>query len=235
MVLSEAQMRDIIERATRELPQSTGITVAELRQIAAELDIDPRSLERAFDEVIGLPIVDQPVRTWLRRQLTELGRLADPFLPKKGRLVAGALFGGIAGWLNAFLMGFSVNGHYPIAFAMIGITLANLLSRRLDRDFPRYLVETLAMWGLYGLSWTLTYGGITGNLVIWVLLWTSLAFIGGWRLVRAPFGDGGQPPLVPLTADESTREPADDPGTVLRNRAYRARIAWSHALRLRQA
>jgi hypothetical protein len=235
MLLSEAQMRDIIERASRELPASTGITVAELRQIAAELDIDAKSLERAFDEVVGLPIADQPVRTWIRRKLTTLGRLVDPFLPKKGRFVAGALFGGLAGWLNAFLMGFSLNGHYPIACAMIGITLANLLSRRLDRDRSRYVAETLAMWGLYGASWALTYGDVTGNLVQWVLLWTSLALLGGWRLLRAPSGGNDQPPLVPLSADKSTRAPADDPGAMPRNRIHRARIAWSYALRLRQA
>lgn len=235
MVLSEAQMRDIIERATREMPLSTGITVAELRQIAAELDIDPKSLERAFDEVIGLPIADRPVRTWLKRQLTKLGRLVDPFLPKKGRLVAGALFGGIAGWLNAFLMEFSINGHYPVAFAMIGITLANLLSRRLDRDFRHYFAETLATWGLYGLSWALTYDGITSNLVIWVLLWTSLAVIGGLRLMRAPLDGGDQPPLLPYTVDKATQEPDDGPGTMLRDQVRRARIVWLHAVRLRQA
>ena len=58
MVLSEEEVREIVERAARELPASSGITVAELRQIAAELDIDPKALTRALDQVVGLPTAD---------------------------------------------------------------------------------------------------------------------------------------------------------------------------------
>lgn len=74
------------------------------------------------------------------------------------------------------------------------------------------------------MSWALTYGGVTGNLVKWVLIWTSLAFIGGWRLMRAPSGGGDQPLSVPLTDDGTERKPADDSGAPPRNRTYRARI-----------
>lgn len=90
------------------------MTVAELRRIAQELDIDAESLERALDEMISLPVAGQPIRNGFKRQLTTLGHLVDPLLPSKGRLVGGALFGGIAGWLNAFLMTFAMQGHYPI-------------------------------------------------------------------------------------------------------------------------
>jgi hypothetical protein len=136
--------------------------------------------------------------------------------------------------MNAFLMGFSINAHYPIALAMIGITVANLLSRRLDRDRSRYFAETLAMWGLYGLSWTLTYGRVTDNLVKWVLLWTSLAFIGGWRLLRAPSGGGELPLLAPLTAEEPPHR-SDNIGTMSRTRIGGARAARAYAFRLRHA
>ena len=226
VVLSDAQMREVIERATRELPRPSGVTVEELRQIAAELDIDPGSLERALDEVIGFPVAGQPIRSWFRRQLTKLGHLVDPFLPNKGRLVFGALFGGIAGWLNAFLMTFSIQSHYPVALVMLGMTFANLLSRRRDRQFPRFVAETVATWGVYAVSWAVTYGGVTGNLVLWVLLWTCVATFLGWLLMRAPSGDGNHPSLLAPDSKEVSREPFDDA-----RRTLRARISLPGPLR----
>lgn len=38
IVLSDAQVRDVIERATRVVPERNGITVADLRQIATSRD-----------------------------------------------------------------------------------------------------------------------------------------------------------------------------------------------------
>lgn len=191
IVLSEAQVRDVIERATRVVPEKTGLTVSELRQIAIELDIDSRAFEAALDRVVGLPVTGQPIRSWFKRGMATVGRLADSFLPQSGRLIGIALCGGIAGWLNAFLLRFSLNGHYPVAAAMIGLTVANLLSRRLDRNLPRFLVETFAQWGAYGLLWSFTYGQVTQNLVLWIVLWTTLATISGFLLVRdSSRGDG---------------------------------------------
>jgi len=194
----------VIDRATREPPPSSGITVAELRRIAAELDIDPISLERALDEVIGLPVTGQPIRNWLRRQLTKIGHLVDPFLPNKGRLIGGALFGSVAGWLNAFLMTFAIQSHYPIAIAMLGFTLANLLSRRLERRLLRFLAETYATWAVYAAFWAGTYGSVTENLVLWVGLWTSVATIMGWLLMGAPSG-GGAHPALPAPGSEDNK------------------------------
>jgi hypothetical protein len=168
--------------------------------------------QRALDEVVGLPIAGHPVRTWLKRQLTKIGRQIDQFLPPKGRLVAGGLFGGIAGWLNAFLAdGFAVQIHYPIAIAMVGITVANLLSRRLDRSLFKFLAETVATWGLYAVLWAATYGHVTENLVLWVGLWTAAAAITGWMLMRDASTDdhgSGLPAEVPpqIVPDGSSME-----------------------------
>src|SRR5688572_22056950 len=150
LVLSDAEVRDVIERALRAETMRTGVTVAELRQIAAELDIHPHALELALDQVVGLPLPGKPIRSWLKRQMTRLGRLADSFLPRTGRLIGFGMFGAIAGWLNAFLPTFSFNPHYPIAAAMVGLTLANLLSRRVDQKLRRFISETFATWLLYG-------------------------------------------------------------------------------------
>ncbi len=91
IVLSDAQVRDVIERATRVVPERNGITVADLRQIATELDIDPRALEAALDHVIGLPVPGRPIRSWFNRQMATLGRFADSFLPQSGRLIVGCV------------------------------------------------------------------------------------------------------------------------------------------------
>lgn len=210
IVLSDAQVRDVIERATRVVPERNGITVADLRQIAAELDIDTRALDAALDQVIGLPVPGRPIRSWFKRQIATLGRVTDSFLPQSGRLIGSAIFGGIAGWLNAFLMVFSLNGHSPIGAAMIGLTIANLLSRRLDRNLPRYLAETYATWGSYGVLWSITYGHVTQNLVLWIALWTSLATVSGFLLVRDSSRRGGKPAYPHDVTQQSAREAFGD-------------------------
>lgn len=216
IVLSDAEVRDVIERAVRVVPERNGITVADLRQIAAELDIDPRALEAALDQVIGLPVPGRPIRSWFKRQIAKLGRITDSFLPQSGRLIGSAIFGGIAGWLNAFLMVFSLNGHYLIAAGMVGLTVANLLSRRLDRKFPRYLAETFATWGSYAALWSITYGHVTQNLVAWFVLWTSLATVSGFFLVRDSSRRDGEPPLLTDAMQQSARAASSDPNGMRR-------------------
>jgi hypothetical protein len=184
LVLSDAEVRDVIERALREESTGQGISIAELRSIAAELDIEPSALEAALDQVVGLPIPGQPIRSWLKRQMTRLGRLADSFLPRTGRVLGFAIFGGIAGWLNSFLTTFSINAHYPIAAAMIGLTAANLLGRRIDQKLHSFILETLATWLLYGVAWSVTYGGVNDRIVFWVVFWASQASMLGYILMR---------------------------------------------------
>lgn len=51
MLLSEDQVRDFIERAALVQPRPLGTSVAELREIADELDIDPMGFNQALDQV----------------------------------------------------------------------------------------------------------------------------------------------------------------------------------------
>ena len=211
MVLSDEQVRQVIERAVRSQPKGTGISIAELRQIAAELDIDSHALEQALDQVVGLPIEGPPVRSWLKRKFNSVGRFVDRFLPQRGRLVYSVLIAGLAGWLNAFLMDFSINAHYPIAAVMIGGMLLNLLSRRPDHRFRAFVAETLGMWVVYGTAWALTFGGVTDNLVVWCVLWSSLGLL-GW------FVSGGRSDPAPAGIDrvaESSARDVSDPNSVL--------------------
>jgi hypothetical protein len=52
LLLTEAQVREIIERAATMPTRRDDISVKELKAIASELDIDANSLERALDEVL---------------------------------------------------------------------------------------------------------------------------------------------------------------------------------------
>jgi hypothetical protein len=232
LVLSDDEVRDVIARAVRA-PRDPGVTIAELQQIAAELDIDPKALELALDQVVGMPIPGKPIRSWLKRQLTKIGRVADAFLPQSGRLVGFAMFGVIAGWLNAFLMTFSINGHYPIAAAMIGLTIANLLSRRLDRKLTRYITETLAAWISYAVAWSVTYGGVTDNLVVWVVFWTSQATMLAYLLMRDSSESDDGSPIAATTPGSDPAVRFDHDNTVNRvMTTYRA-LLWSSFLRPR--
>ena len=203
MKLSDAEVRDVIERAVRTQPQRSNLTVAELREIAAELDIDPHALELALDQVVGLPIPGKPIRSWIKRQMTKIGRLTDAFLPQTGRIAGFAIFGAVAGWLNSFMATLSINVHYPVALAMVGLTIANLLSRRLDQKLRRFITETLVTWLLYATAWAITYGGVTDNLVVWLVFWTSQFTMLGYILMRDTSGTDDASRAV-ATADSAS-------------------------------
>jgi hypothetical protein len=231
LVLSDAEVRDVIDRAVRTQTRPNGVTIAELRQIAAELDIDPNAFEQALDQVVGMPIPGKPIRSWLKRQMTKLGRLTDAFLPQTGRLIGFGMFGAIAGWLNAYLMDFSINAHYATAAAMIGLTAANLLSRRLDQKLARFITETLAQWVLYGAAWSVTYGGVTDNLVIWVVFWTSQASMLGYILMRDATGTPRGTPISDSTTEQSASMQSDDDTARMRVRIKYPLLLWSTLLR----
>jgi hypothetical protein len=215
IVLTEAQLRKIIDRAVRMQDPADGVTIADLRQIAAELDIEPKAIERAIDEVIGLPIPGHPVRTWFKRAFTKLGHEVDRYLPEKGRLLIGVAFGYVAGWLNAFVPdGFGVNTHYPTAVAMVGFTVLNLLSRRLDRSLLKFLREAVAMWLVYGIAWSITHGEPTQNLIAWVTLWISAAGVTAWFSMGGHGrGDTAFGPDVSEVVSNVMRINSDETGT----------------------
>ena len=226
LVLTDEEVRDVIQHALREESARGGITITELRQIAAELDIEPRALELALDQVVGLPIPGKPIRSWLKRRMTKLGRLADAFLPQTGRLIGLGLFGAIAGWLNAFLPTFTFNPHYPIAAAMIGLTMANLLSRRLDQKLRRFIMETLATWLLYGVAWSATYGGVNDRIVFWVVFWVSQATMLGYILMRDRSESDGDLHVATTLAERSSPNAPDHDLETKRVRITRPVLLW---------
>jgi len=204
LVLSESQVRDVIERAVRAEARSDGTSIAMLRQIAQELEIDPVALERALHDVVGLPVKGKPIRSWISRRVTRLCHAVDLFLPRKGRLVAGLMLGGSLGWLSAHIAvglrvvigtitGTSGSAAFidvPIAIVLILLTLANSLSRRLDGHFVRYLAETGVTAGAFASAWALTAGRFTIDLATGVALYTAAAAVWGWFVVRRSPGSG---------------------------------------------
>ena len=193
--LTESQFREVIERATRADLRDPGIPLDILRQVAAELEIDPKELQLALRAVVAAPESRGSVRGWLGGIDTRLGHLLDDILPRKARPAVGALVGGSLGWLSAHVATTVATGanafiDVPVAIALVLLTAANSLSRRLDGRFAEFAGETIAMWAAFGLAWTLTFGQVTGDIVTWVLSCVAAATVWGWLVVRKS-GRGG--------------------------------------------
>ncbi len=189
LVLTEAQFREVIERATRADVRDSGISIDILRQVANDLDIDPKELEVALRTVVAAPAPRGSMRDWFGRIDAHIGHFLEDVLPRRSRSAIGALVGGSFGWLSAHVAATVDTGanafiDTPIAIALILLTAANSLSRRLDGRFAQFVGETIAMWMGFGLAWTLTSGKVTGDVVTWVLFCVAAATVWGWLVVR---------------------------------------------------
>lgn len=232
LVLSEAQFRKVIELAVRVTPRSEGVSVAELRQIARDLDIDQDSLARALSVVLAQPQRSQSTRSWLSTQATRLGMGLGRVLPRRGRLIASGLVGGLLGWLSAYVgLGLRevINGmiimrgstsylDVAIFIVLSLLTLANSLSRRVDGRRRRYLAETVMTWSTLALAWAITHGSATADLLTAVALSMAAFGLWGWLIIR-PRGSDGAGLLVKTQVDVT--EPGapertnDERGTLL--------------------
>jgi hypothetical protein len=186
LVLTRVEMRNVVERAARGLPWFDGLTAGELRQIATELNLDRAALDQALTEVISQSSARRPI---------------NRFLSRYGSLLALAAAGAGAGWLDAWLMRFSIQGHLPIVIALLGVTLANLWSRRRKAQLSRYVIETFVTWLLYGVAWCLTSGQVAENLVLWSVLSPSAATVLGWALMRGPLSRGAKESTISRTPE----------------------------------
>ena len=244
LTLTEAQFREVIERATRADLRDSGISLDILRQVANDLDIDPRELEVALRAVVAAPAPQSSMRDWFGRIDARIGHFLEDVLPRRSRPAIGALVGGSLGWLSAHVAATVETGanafiDTPVAIALILLTAANSLSRRLDGRFAQFVGETIAMWTGFGLAWALTSGKVTGDLITWVLFCIAAATAWGWLVVRK------SGPATPIDArdmrapDEGVREaPASSPTTLSRialPESARAGVALARALLRRNA
>lgn len=209
-MLSDSQLREVVERASRGDQRPAGVSIAMLRQIAAELEISPVALERALDDVVGLPVHGRPLRNWFKRRATSVCRFLSQLLPREGRFTTSLAIGASLGWLSAAVaesLRMSVGGmtvakgggafiDVPIAIAMILLTLVNSLARRHDGHLAKYLAETAALWGASMIAWGVTFGQVTSDLTLWTLGCLTFATIWGAVVIRRPSRPGrGSSPL----------------------------------------
>src|SRR5262245_13699546 len=113
LILTEAQVRQAIGLAARAVPHSEGVSLAQLRQIAQELDIEQEALLQAVRDVLAGRGHLVSRRSWFSRVSSYLGTLVTPLLPQRGRALVGSLIGGSLGWLTAHVaLGFRevING-----------------------------------------------------------------------------------------------------------------------------
>ena len=212
LILSESQVRQIIERAVKNDPKSTGISVAELQRIAEELDIDRIALNRALDEVLAQPPAGIDTRTLVKRLVDGLSLLLDDVLPRRARLLSGVAFGASVGWVSgAFSPGSELD--VPVGIAMVALTFANSISRKLGHRFRAFVAETAGMWGAFAATWAATYGSVTDDLLAWVGLNTIVSLAWGWFLIRrspndvAPSERPDVPSLPAQPAGRDARKP----------------------------
>jgi hypothetical protein len=211
LTLTDRQVREIIERAARIVPRSDRVTLSELRQIAAELDIAQDALEQALTDVVRPATTFRRFRDWCGRQLTRLGHIADHLLPRRARLLSASTSGGLLGWASAYLMSLApltigpihlIRGagaiiDVPVALTLILLTLANSLSRRVQGGLGKYLRESWALWLSFGVGWSVTHGQVTDDILRWLALclfgltlWGVLVVRGGGSGDSADFVSG---------------------------------------------
>jgi len=236
LTLSDAQVREVIERAARLEPRSERVSVRELRQIAAELDIVPDALEQALEEIIR-PSTLRRIRSRCCHRLTRIGWVADRLLPRRGRLAGGCAVGGLLGWASAYVMSlapFSIGSIHvtpgagaivdvPVTLALVLMTLANSLSRRVHGALAKYLRETWALWLGFGAGWSGTHGSVTADMLWWLAIGLSGLTVWGCLVVR---GDRGADSGVPLLGATGDPRVADNPTETESARDMPIRDVW---------
>jgi hypothetical protein len=218
--ITEAQLREVIERAARMPAHSEGISIAELREIGDQLDIDPRALAAALQEVLGSPAplmprprvarrVARSLRASVRRALDRMSAAVARTIPASGAVAvaAGAASGLVAGLFSHALRETIVIGtqtvsimhgstafiDVPATLALIALTILNSLRRRGSRDFGRYLRDTVATFAGFTALWSLSSGaGLTDDIVVFAVSSVVLLAIWGRLIIPSGSGDDGE-------------------------------------------
>ena len=205
LTLTESQLREVIARASRMDTRPDGPSIAVVRQIAAELDIDPQSLERALAEVVteSRNAPKSVPASGRRGMIDHLARLTERVLPRSGRWLAAAFVGAVSGWVSGAATAariviidgsqVSTGGAWtdvPLVLMLLALTVLNALARSRHRRLGHYASEVAALWTVFGCTWAITTGRITNDLVNLVASCLVGAFAGYWILRRGKQGDG---------------------------------------------
>lgn len=181
--LTEAQFREVIERAGRD--DADGIPLETARTIALELGLDPRAVDRALHDVVATAPAP---RRRTRGVLSRIIRRIDTFIPRDGLAFILAAAGGLLGWFSASIArgggGSNAGTDVPVFFILATITLLVSLSRRHGRRFTEYLTEISALWAAFAAVWSGVYGRNTDDLIMGTLVALGVATVWGWLVVR---------------------------------------------------
>lgn len=188
--LTEAQVRAIVERALREPPASTLITMAQLREIAAELDIDQSALAAAARTVLASDAPSDAMEIGVAESLlrkasrASLGRVAllGTFATALGVFTTYVEAGGLDTLLNLTTMpGSGSFVDVPVGVFLIVLTLVNAYSRLRVGKRMHFLLESVATWVGFAAGWTLGNGGLTTDLATFVGLTLAGSVILTWK------------------------------------------------------
>jgi hypothetical protein len=198
--LTDDQIREVIERATRISTDLDRISFKELRAIANELGIDSVSLERALSEVM---VADVP------RSRPEGAESKTGFWTRGPR----ALLSGSAGWVVGLIhaqlgwvattavggatveLGSSGRVDGMVTMALAAASLTSLISNRKGARLNRYLVEVSTIWSGYYVAWVILRGTPSAPINLFASAGLAISMAVGAIALRATIAkySGGTP------------------------------------------
>ena len=195
--LTEDQVREVIERAARLPARGDLVSVSELRQIAAELDVDADALEQALSEVLDAHHAPAPKRSLAR--------------PLRGAL-AGGILGAGSGLIGAALEYFfddiiitmtsSLLVDTSVILALVWLALSSLRHNRREGRLRDYLLEVGTLWATFVGAWSLVHGGLGSDVNAFGMIGIVLSVVVGLFVLR-----GKTPPTVgalPASVDQDS-------------------------------
>ena len=212
--LTEEEFRKVIERAELISSGRDRISLAELRTIAADLDIEGSALERALAEVLKETAVASRDETMLAESRPILRR----------RLALGAVAGALLG-VGSSLMGLAermvIAGiemvlsstawvDVPVAIVLGLLSLFALLRSRSNGSLRSYCGEVTTLWLTFFFGWSLIRMGSPGDLLAFLVTGLSVSLAIGFLVLRDR--RDGTKSLPKAEAEEISlpRDPSDE-------------------------
>ena len=225
---SDDEVREILELALRQPPASSGLTLAELREIAEEIDLDEASLRRAVEVVMergereGAAVADDATSEGHREEVNVRRSMAYTALGAAlGLFTTFVEGGGLDGVLGRQTIPGS-GAFIDVPVTLLLVILSLVLARR--HWSPRrpwsFALEAGALWAGFAAGWTMGHGSVTGDLLGLVgtalLSIGALAWLRGFRK-RVSGGSAGLP-VEPVIDEPGAQRPdgrVDASGPVL--------------------
>ena len=194
-ILSETEVRQVIRRAALLQADST-LSVAQLKQIARELDITPNALSIALHEILATPGSSdaRPSKDaakdphaevpWQKRLIAWFGR---------GSTATWGLLGSAWGVATAVLDRLIFPANLVDVPSVVGLIVLSLIiaaaSRQQRSSWQHYIKRTLPIWLGFMIGWAAAFGEVTPDLVFGVGLIAAATLWVGTIAVRQTTGE----------------------------------------------